>query len=402
MNNILNNELFTRVIDQAFSFEELKIRLTEERPLRIKYGVDVTAPFLHIGHAVNLWCMRQMQDLGHKVVFLIGDFTTRIGDPTGKSKTRPVIPLEEIEQNAKHFIEQVSTILRTESAVFEIRRNSEWYGDMGLDFFLGLLSQVTHGRLIQRDMFQARIKSENEIYVHELLYPVLQGYDSVMLESDLTIVGSDQLFNEMMGRLYQEKKNLRPQIILTTRITMGTDGKNKQSKSLNNYIALADSPKDKFGKLMSLPDSQIRDYLEVYSTRSAEEIKALLDSVATEPMKVKMEMAKAVVERYHGGDVAELEQTKFTSVFSKRQVPMEMPEVIIPSGVSVIDAVCKADASVGSRSRARRLIRGNGVRLNDATVTDEKMILEDSGQEVILNIGKLKWFKLLFNVQSEQ
>lgn len=396
MKHILDNELFTRVIDQAFSFEELKLRLTSDKPIRIKYGVDVTAPFLHIGHAVNLWAMRQMQDYGHKVVFLIGDFTTRIGDPTGKSKTRPVIPREEIEKNAHCFIEQVSAILRTDESVFEIRRNSEWYEGMGLHDFLGLLSQVTHGRLITRDMFQSRLETGSDIYMHELLYPILQGYDSVMLESDLTIVGSDQLFNEMMGKFYQEKCGQRPQVILTTRITMGTDGKNKQSKSLNNYIALADTPNDKFGKLMSLPDTEIVNYLEVYSDLPTATIKEMELEIAASPMEVKKAMAEAVVERYHGKEEARKARETFKKVVQQGHAPDKIAEIKLPESATVMDAIVLAMPEK-SKTQLRRLIEDGAVRLNGKKETDREALVFRGENEIELKIGKLDWYKLTKN-----
>lgn len=229
------------------------------------YGTTRTGFALHIGHAVNLWAMREMQEHGHKVVFLIGDFTTQIGDPTGKSKTRPRLDQKQIERDAEGFIAQVSTILLTDPDVFEIRRNSEWWSSMSLGRFMELLSLVTHAKLIQRDMFQRRIALDSEIYMHELLYPILQGYDSYELDSDLTIVGTDQLFNEMMGRFYQERLGAKPQTVITTKITPGIDGREKQSKSLGNYIAVSDSPRDKFGKAMSLPDHLVAEFLHVYT-----------------------------------------------------------------------------------------------------------------------------------------
>ena len=248
---------FARTTDEIVTLEEFKEKLSSGRKLRIKYGVDVTAPLLHIGHGVNLWMMREMQDAGHTVVFLIGDFTTRVGDPTGKSQTRPVISRDEIERNAEEFITQVSVILRTEPEVFEVRRNSEWWDTMSLDEFMSLLSMVNHGRLIARDMFQRRIEEGSEIHMHEFLYPVLQGYDSFALESDLTIVGTDQLFNEMMGRFYQSRLGQEPQIVITTKITAGIDGGEKMSKSLGNFISIAHTPRDMFGRTMSVPDELI-------------------------------------------------------------------------------------------------------------------------------------------------
>src|SRR5690606_34551494 len=240
---------FERTSDQFFSKDEFRAKLRSRRKLRIKYGVDVTAPTLHIGHAVNLWLMRYLQTMGHKVVFLIGDFTTRIGDPDGRLDTRPVIPREEIEKNAEAFIAQAKMVLRFDDPeLIEIRRNSEWLDKLAMQDFMNLLSMVTHARLLSRDMFQARIEAEKDIYMHEILYPVLQGYDSVAVESDLTIIGSDQLFNEMMGRFFQERMGQKPQTIITTKITPGIDAKAKQSKSLGNYIGLAHTPRDKFGR----------------------------------------------------------------------------------------------------------------------------------------------------------
>ncbi|MDQ6803407.1 MAG: tyrosine--tRNA ligase [Actinomycetota bacterium] len=295
----------SRTIDDVITFDELRPRLGCGRPLRIKYGVDVTAPFLHIGHAVNLWMMRCLQEWGHVVVFLIGDFTTRIGDPTGKTEARAIPNRVEIEQNAERFIEQVGAVLLTDHEVFEVRRNSEWYEGMSLDEFLSLASMVTHARLIERDMFQQRIASRREIHVHELLYPMRQGYDSYMLGSGLTIVGTGQLFNELMERFYQERFGQSPRVVVTTKITPGIDGKQKQSKSLGNYIALADTPRDKFGKTMSIPDELILPYFEVYTEETLEDVDEFLFG---HPMEAKKRLAEAVVARYHGDDVARAER----------------------------------------------------------------------------------------------
>ena len=200
-------ESFARTSEEIFSLNEFEELLKSGKQIRIKYGVDVTSPFLHIGHAVNLWMMRELQELGHKVIFLIGDFTTQIGDPTGRSDTRPIIPREEIEKNAEEFIRQAKMVLHFDDPnLLEIRKNSEWFSEYSLADFLKLLAMVTHARLISRDMFQRRIEKQEDIYMHEMIYPILQGYDSYVLESDLTIIGSDQLFNEMLGRFYQQDR----------------------------------------------------------------------------------------------------------------------------------------------------------------------------------------------------
>jgi tyrosyl-tRNA synthetase len=391
---MLDDELFARVIDQALSLDEFKARLQQRRPLRIKYGVDVTAPFLHIGHAVNLWMMRLMQERGHKVVFLIGDFTTRIGDPTGKSQTRPVIPREKIEANAEQFLEQAAHVLLTDPSVFETRRNSEWYDCMPLAEFLGLLSVVTHGRLIARDMFQKRIQNGHEIHMHEMLYPVLQGYDSAMLQADLTIVGTDQLFNEMMGRFYQERAGQPPQVILTTRITMGTDGKNKQSKSLGNHIALADTPRDKFGKLMSILDTLVPEYLEVYTALPSSEVDALKGRMSADPMGVKMAMARAVVARYHGEEQGLAEQEYFQGVFSQRQAPQDMPQVVVTATLTALGLLRAADPET-SKSQLRRLLEQNAVELDGRRLTDPNALVQLPSTGSVLKVGKRRWVRVV-------
>lgn len=356
-----------RTMQDVFSLEELRKKLSAGRPLRIKYGVDATASFLHIGHAVNLWMMRYLQEHGHVVVFLLGDFTTRIGDPTGKSQTRQVISRDEIDRNAKAFLDQVGQILLTDPKVFEVRRNSEWFDKMGVDEFLSLLSMVTHQRLIQRDMFQKRIAAEQEIYMHEMLYPILQGYDSAMLQSDLTIVGTDQLFNELMGRFYQERFNQEPQIVITTKITPGTDGKEKQSKSLGNYIALADSPRDKFGKVMSIPDNLIIQYLEVYTTVDLQLVREMSQTLAggsVNPMTFKLQLAEAIVARYHGQAEATAEREWFAQAFSARQIPDDVPQVSARPGLDIA-SLLQTCIPGESKSALRRLVQQGAVRLND-------------------------------------
>ena len=383
----------SRTADQTFSKEELLKKLENGRPLRIKFGVDVTAPFLHIGHAVNLWMMRQLQEQGHKVILLIGDFTTRIGDPTGKSQVRKIISREDIEANAERFIEQVGAVLLTDSNVFEVRRNSEWFDAMPMDEFLSLLSMVTHARLIERDMFQKRIMEGQEIRIHEMIYPIIQGYDSVMLESDLTIVGSDQLFNELMGRFFQEKFGQEPQIVMTSRITPGLDGGEKQSKSLGNYVALADSPRDKFGKTMRLPDNLIIEWLEVYTTLPVEEIAKYGEALAsgTNPMELKRLLASAVVERYHGLQAAEDEAVWFTDTFSKRETPEDAESVEIPRGLTVLEVVGLCLTGF-SRGAIRELIAAGAVSLEGAKLADPGKTLEDP--KGLLKIGKRRWFNL--------
>jgi tyrosyl-tRNA synthetase len=383
---------FARTTEEVYNLDELRERLNGPRPLRIKYGVDVTAPFLHIGHAVNLWMMREMQDHGHIVQFLIGDFTTRIGDPTGRSKVRPVISLEDIERNAQEFIRQVSAVLRTEPEVFEVRRNSEWFGKMPTDEFLRLLSLVTHSKLIARDMFQRRISAGDEIYLHEMLYPVLQGYDSAMLKSDLTIVGTDQLFNELMGRFFQEKFDQPPQVVLTTRITPGTDGIEKQSKSLDNYIALAATPREKYGKIMSIPDGLILPYFEVYTAVPLEDLEVLRGASIPDPMAWKRRLAREIVARYHGNEVAAAEEEWFVNTFSRKAAPTDAPLVEL-SGPTTWLELLRKQLPDHSASDLRRLIQQGGVRIDGNKVGNPNETITLKG-EAIVKVGKLTWFRV--------
>src|SRR5215472_5443567 len=321
-------EQFARTTEEVFSRQELQDLLASGRQLRIKYGVDVTAPHLHIGHAVNMWMMRRLQDRGHKVLFLIGDATTRIGDPTGRNALRPVIPAEEIEANAQAFLAQASMVLRCDDPnLYEVRRNSEWYDRMSAFELMRLLSMVTHDRLASRDMFRERVRSGQDVHMHEMIYPVLQGYDSFALASDLTIIGSDQLFNEMMGRFYQERLGQAPQVIITTRITPGLDGKAKQSKSLGNYVGLSHSPRDKFGRVMTLPDHLLLPYLEVYTDVPLARVREIGKQIAEDPMGCKLFLAHEIVRRYHGESSANQEQEWFLRTFSARQTPEDIPDL---------------------------------------------------------------------------
>jgi tyrosyl-tRNA synthetase len=386
-------DYFSRTVDNIYVLEEFKKLLGSGKQIRVKYGVDVTSSDLHIGHAVNLWMMRYLQDLGHKVVFLVGDFTTRIGDPTGKSKLRPIISSAEIKKGEKEFLKQVNKILKMDKSVFELSHNSKWYDKMKVGDFLSLISMVTHSHLIERDMFRERIKNGREIYVHEMVYPILQGYDSLMVDSDLTIIGSDQLFNEMMGRFFQTKFNKTPQIIITTKITPGLSGKEKQSKSLKNYIGLNHSPRDKFGLTMTLPDNLISEYLKVYTDVSLDEIKKREDDFKDNPMEYKIFLAKGIVKRYHSDKVADIEEEWFRSTFQKKKSPTDIPEIgieiksYLPTDLLMILKLAK------SRSDAGRLIEQGAVEVDGQIINDRKNdIVIKSG--FIIRVGKRRFVKI--------
>lgn len=392
----LESEVFTRGVDVIIGQDALGAALREGKKLKIKLGIDVTAPYLHIGHAVALWKLRALQDAGHKIQILLGDFTTRIGDPTGRSKTRPVMAEKEIEKNARRIRDQVLKILHPQKHLLEIRRNSEWYGKMAVAEFLKILSLVTHARLIERDMFKERIRRGEEIYAHELLYPVLQGYDSHMLKSDCTVVGSDQLFNEAMGRFIQEKFGDAPQAIVTIKILPGLDGGEKMSKSAGNYIALLDLPREKFGKAMSLSDTLIFDYLMMYTDVLEADIEAWKERIlkGENPMQAKLFFASALVRRYHGSSTAQKEREYFLSLFSKKEIPDSVPKISLPAGeYDAIDLVMKTKA-VASKSEARRLIGQKAVRINGkALVSPRESVLIRTGS--IIRIGKKRIFKVV-------
>jgi tyrosyl-tRNA synthetase len=388
-----------RTTDTIIGETDLIDRLQSGRPLRIKYGVDCTAPDLHLGHAVNLWMMRYLQDLGNRVVFLLGDLTTRIGDPTGRTETRPVLTPAEIDANAASFLAQVSLVLRTDPAVFEVRRNSEWFDSMDTATLLQLFSQVTQAQLMARDMFRERVAAGREIGLHELAYPVLQGYDSFAMDSDLTIVGSDQLFNEQMGRHFQQRLGAAPQVVITTTITPGTDGGPKQSKSLNNYIGLTDTPKNKFGKLMSLPDELVKQYSLVYTDLPMRTVEELGDQAVAgggAARDAKLRLAESVVTRYHGMETAAAERLNFISIFSDRNQPDDIAELVVTQRRLTVLELLRAARPEDSNSELRRLIRQGAVALDGEKVTDPEQTVDLHDHEsVVLRSGRRAWHRII-------
>ncbi len=392
----------SRTTDQIFGRHDLRERLASDRPLRIKFGVDCTAPDLHLGHAVNLWMMRYLQDLGHIVVFLLGDTTTRIGDPTSRSTTRPVLTQDEIERNAHAFLEQVTLVLRNDPDVLEVRRNSEWYTGMAITDLISQLSLVTHSQLMSRDMFQKRLKEHREIAVHELIYPVLQGFDSVALNSDLTIVGSDQLFNETMGRELQAKHGQLPQTVITSTITPGLDGGAKQSKSLNNYVGLAQPAEEQFGRLMTLNDDLIGVWATVYTELSLDAVQQLAHNASkggASARDAKLDLAEDIVARYHGAHEAQRARRAFLDVFSERKLPEAMPELVVTNAKPSVFDVVNAGRPDLTRSAVRRLIAAGGVRLNGTQQVDPQAELPVKTGDV-LQTGRRRWFRLVARQQE--
>jgi tyrosyl-tRNA synthetase len=385
---------FERTTEQFLSKDEFTAKLRSGKQLRIKYGVDVKTPTLHIGHAVNLWLIRRLQDAGHRVVIVFADFTSRVGDLDGRLETISDIPPKEVEKNIQEIIRQAKMILRFDDPkLIEIRRNSEWYGQMGIQDIMNLFSLVTHAKLISRDTFQMQMAQGKEIYINELLYPVLQGYDSHMVRSDITIVGSDQLFNESIGRLLQEKHKRKPQTLMTTVMTPGIDGRSKQSQRRDNDIALSHSPRDKFGRVMSIPDTLIEEYFRVYTEVPLEKIGVIRKLLAENPRDAKIELATAIVARYHGPDIAQAERDWFDSTISKGYIPEDLPALILTTDhMDTLDLVVLARPKK-SRSDTRRLIQQGGVELNGRK-------LRNPGQELYLKnndtlqAGRRNWFRI--------
>ncbi len=395
----LVSEILTRGVEDIITREEADRMLASGKKLRIKLGIDATSPDLHIGHAVPLWKIRALQEAGHKAVIILGEFTTRIGDPTGKDATRPVLAPVVIRRNVAALKKQLGMILLTDAAHFEFRSNAEWHGNMSEWDFLNLCAMVTHSRLIERDMFQERMRRGKEIAMTELLYPLLQGYDSVAIKSDMTVIGSDQLFNEHFGRFFQEKFGQHPQAIVMLKILPGLDGGAKMSKSLGNYIALNDAPQDKFGKAMRLIDDLIVSYLEVYTDVPREEIERVGRELGAggNPRDAKLFLAEALVRRYHGASAAKKERERFVTVFLERRMPDEMPEVTLTleelkeKEWRPVDLLMRLDFAL-SKGSARRLIMQKAVEIDGAVVGGELIAVK---RGMVVRVGKRRFVRII-------
>ena len=343
-------------------------KLSKGTPLRIKLGVDPTAPDLHLGHAVPLRKLRQFQDLGHTVVLIIGDFTALIGDPSGRNSTRPPLTVEQIDANAETYVTQAMKILDAEKT--ELRRNSEWLGVLGFADILRLTSQFTVARILERDDFSKRYASRQSISLHEFLYPMAQAYDSVAVEADVELGGTDQLFNLLAGRELMEKLGKEPQVALTLPLLEGTDGVQKMSKSYGNYIGLTDEPDDMFGKVMSIPDEIMVKFYRLCTALPVDEVDALESALAqgtVHPNEVKRRLGREIVTIYHSVDLAEKAESAFDRLFKDRQAPEEIPESVVVLEAEVyLPGLLHAIGLVGSAGEGRRMIDQGGVRLEGA------------------------------------
>ncbi|MFA5864636.1 MAG: tyrosine--tRNA ligase [Phycisphaerae bacterium] len=392
-------ELLKRGVEAIFSEQELTAKLTKStetnKPLRVKLGMDPTAPDIHLGHSVVLRKLRQFQDLGHKAVLIIGDFTARIGDPSGRSKTRPVLSDDQIRQNAQTYFQQAGKILLTDPDHLEIRYNGSWLGEMKFSDVLKLASKMTVGQMLKREDFRNRFEQEIPISVHELLYPLMQGYDSVVIESDVELGGTDQTFNNLVGRDLQIDSNQPPQVVMIVPILAGTDGVNKMSKSLGNYIGLNDEPKLMFERVMSIPDKLMLSYFTLLTNIEKEAIAQLADPSKTHPKQAKMTLGKEIVKLYHSSESAEWSAEEFQRVHAEHQLPEELPQVKISStGPQLLAKLLAEIKLVPSNAEGKRMIQQGGVKVDGQPITDPNFqITPASG--MVVQVGRRKFAKLV-------
>ncbi len=366
--------------------EELDRRLKSGVALRVKLGFDPTAPDIHLGHAVVLRKLRQVQDLGHTAVLVIGDYTARVGDPSGRSKTRPILSPEQIEENTRTYLEQAYLILDRERT--EVRRNSEWLAPMRMADVIELTRAVTVARILERDDFNKRYAAGGPITLTELLYPLLQAYDSVAIDADVEIGGTDQLYNLLMGRHIMEYYSKKPQCVLTTPLLVGSDGTAKMSKSLGNYIGVTDDPREMFGKAMSIPDEAMADYYSLVIGQ---------DPLEAPPVEQKRELARSLVRMFQGEEAVADAEKHFDTVV-RREVPEDAPEVVLPKDtpeIWIVDLITRAGFAK-TNGEARRLMRGGAVRLDGETIEDERLSLPtESLERKVLQVGKRRYARLV-------
>ena len=385
-------KLIKRGVEEILPENELVEKLKEGRPLRIKAGFDPTAPDLHLGHTVLINKLRQFQELGHEVLFLIGDFTAMIGDPTGKSATRPPLTAEQVQENAKTYTEQVFRILDPEKT--KVVFNSRWMNDLSAADLIRLAGTTTVARMLERNDFEERYKSGSPIAIHEFLYPLLQGYDSVVLEADVELGGTDQKFNLLMGRHLQQHFGKKPQVTLMMPILEGLDGKQKMSKSLGNYIAIQDAPNDMFGKVMSISDELMWRYFELLSFRPMEEIEQFKQAVAEgeNPRDIKIKLALELVERFHSKEAAEAALKDFEIRFSKNALPEDMPEVTVKGPLPLANLLKEAEL-VASTSEGHRMVKQGAVKRDGEKLSDSREEVP-AGTEAVYQVGKRRFARV--------
>ena len=389
-------DLLMRGFEEIISREELEKKLSSGKVLRVKAGFDPTAPDLHLGHTVLINKLKLFQDLGHKIIFLIGDFTGMIGDPTGKNSTRPPLSKDEVSNNAKTYVEQISKILDVNN--LDLVFNSHWLNNLKINDLVHLTSLYTVARMIERDDFSKRLSSKKPISIHEFLYPLFQGYDSVELKSDIELGGTDQKFNLLVGRDLQKKYEQTPQVVMTVPILEGLDGKSKMSKSLNNYIGISEDPFSMYSKIMSISDDLMWRYYELLSFKSNEEIKMLKIAVreGKNPKFVKEEFALEIVERFHDKDKANASKLKFKEIFQKKNMQVDLPEYSLSiennkSDEWIVKIINILNFNL-TNSEIMRIINQGGMKINYKKIEDKNTRLEKGNY--LIQIGKKRHFKL--------
>jgi tyrosyl-tRNA synthetase len=390
-------EIIKRRAEEIVPQEELIKKLDKShktgKPLRIKYGIDPTGSDVHIGHLVPIRKMRDFQDLGHTGVIIIGDFTAQIGDPTGRDISRQALSADDVKKNAERYMEQLYTVLDEKRT--EVRWQSEWFGDMTLKSVIELLTKFTLAQFMAHDTFRDRYEKGLPLSMHEIMYPVLQGYDSVAIKSDIELGATEQKFNILVGRDMQRYFGMEQQVAMLFPILIGTDGINKMSKSLNNYIAVFDSPNDKYGKILSIPDNLIINYYDLATTVSQEDISLVKKELAegVNPKLIKQRLARTVVEMYHGRQAAIEAEQEFEKVFAKKDIPTDIPELICETSPVWIVKLLTDSGMCKSSGEARRMIKQNAVSINERKVTEEGEEVEIDG-ELIIKIGKRRFLKV--------
>ncbi|MBD1572779.1 tyrosine--tRNA ligase [Vibrio sp. S17_S38] len=380
-----------RGVEELIPEAELIEKLKENRPLRIKLGADPTAPDIHLGHTVILNKLRAFQELGHDVTFLIGDFTGMVGDPSGKNTTRPPLTREDVLANAETYKQQVFKIL--DPAKTKIQFNSEWLNELGAEGMIRLASNLTVARMLERDDFKKRYAGNQPIAIHEFMYPLLQGYDSVAMETDVELGGADQKFNLLMGRELQKSHGQKPQVVLMMPLLVGLDGEKKMSKSAHNYIGVSEVPTEMFGKIMSISDVLMWSYYELLSFRPLEEIaqfKADVDA-GKNPRDIKILLAKEIIARFHSEADADAAEQEFINRFQKGAMPDEMPEFEFEAGIAIANLLKEADL-VASTSDALRMIRQGAAKLDGDKIEDTKLVPEIG--TAIYQVGKRKFARI--------
>ena len=388
-------ELLKRGTDEILTVEDLKKKLSTKKKLVVKAGFDPTAPDLHLGHTVLINKLRHFQDLGHRVIFLIGDFTGMIGDPSGKNKTRPTLSAEEIKKNAKTYEKQVFKILKKEQT--EVRFNSEWCSKLGAEGLIRLASNYNVARMLERDDFSKRFKSNQSIAVHEFLYPLVQGYDSVHLEADVECGGTDQKFNLLVGRELQRAYDQEPQVVITVPILEGLDGVNKMSKSLDNYVGVDEAPEDMFGKIMSISDELMWRWFDLLSFKSNDEIKSLKKAASNgeNPRDIKFLLAIEIVDRFHAEGDGEKCKENFLQRFQKGKIPENIEEIYLDiEGNSILlTNLLKESGMTTSVSESSRMIKQGAVKIDQEKVTDLKLEITKN-TDAIYQVGKRKIMRI--------